>query len=403
MTVIAEGIESEDELHALHRLGVALGQGFLLARPSREMDAGIKSMPYQLKPSPWSEVDLEFHGGTGRSGDIAEPAPTLTGGVRLSWALLLFEDRRSSEVAVVVENGIPVGLLMRDKLTQERARSFGESTFATRTVAHLMSEQPLVVDCDAHLDAVSRMATARDDDDRYDDITVVRDGKLVGTVSVRRLLDAVTDARLSSANHANPLSGLPGHPVIEDWVRTRLRNRENGSLLHIDIDDLREFNQAYGFHQGDRAIRIAADLIASELAACSGGHSQLGHVGGDNFMAVADLACAAELVETLPQKFRDRVSTLYHPEDRARGFLQRQSAHGETVRVPLMSLTIARIHISSGSRQHYAELLDILADAMELARAASRNTREAILCVPPAQQLERRGTRAAPLPSPNAA
>jgi hypothetical protein len=68
-----------------------------------------------------------------------------------------------------------------------------------------------------------------------------------------------------------------------------------------------------------------------------------------------------------------------------------------------MSLTIARIHISSGSRQHYAELLDILADAMELARAASRNTREAILCVPPAQQLERRGTRAAPLPSPNAA
>jgi diguanylate cyclase (GGDEF)-like protein len=367
------------------------------------MDAGIKSMPYQLKPSPWSEVDLEFHGGSGRIGDIALPAPTLTVGVQLSRALQLFEDRRQSEVAVVVENGIPIGLVMRDKLTQERARHFGIDTFATRTVAHLMSEQPLVVDCDAHLDAVARMATARGDDERYDDITVVRDRKLVGTVSVRRLLDAVTDARLSSASHANPLSGLPGHPVIEDWVRTRLRNRENASLVHIDIDDLREFNQAYGFHQGDRAIRIAADLLASELASCSGGHSQLGHVGGDNFLAVVNLQCAADLQQSLPEKFRDRVSMLYHPEDRARGYLKRQSAHGETVRVPLMSLTIAQIQISSGSRQHYAELLDILADAMQGARETSRATREAILCVPPAKQVERRGAAAAALPSPNAA
>ncbi len=32
-TVIAEGIETEEELHALREIGVKIGQGFLFARP----------------------------------------------------------------------------------------------------------------------------------------------------------------------------------------------------------------------------------------------------------------------------------------------------------------------------------------------------------------------------------
>ena len=37
--LIAEGIESERELEALQKLGVPLGQGYLLGRPNRDLDA----------------------------------------------------------------------------------------------------------------------------------------------------------------------------------------------------------------------------------------------------------------------------------------------------------------------------------------------------------------------------
>lgn len=47
--VVAEGIETTDELRALRQLGVPLGQGYLLARPHR-----------QPTPAPWSSALLEL-------------------------------------------------------------------------------------------------------------------------------------------------------------------------------------------------------------------------------------------------------------------------------------------------------------------------------------------------------
>jgi EAL domain-containing protein (putative c-di-GMP-specific phosphodiesterase class I) len=46
--VIAEGLESEDQVLAVRRLGVTLGQGFVLARPSeprrwRDAEAAVEA------------------------------------------------------------------------------------------------------------------------------------------------------------------------------------------------------------------------------------------------------------------------------------------------------------------------------------------------------------------------
>ena len=54
--VVAEGIESTEELRALRELGVPLGQGFLLARPAS-----------QPKPAPWTVESLELSGSFART------------------------------------------------------------------------------------------------------------------------------------------------------------------------------------------------------------------------------------------------------------------------------------------------------------------------------------------------
>ena len=54
--VVAEGIESTEELRALRELGVPLGQGFLLARPANEP-----------RPAPWTVESLELSGSFART------------------------------------------------------------------------------------------------------------------------------------------------------------------------------------------------------------------------------------------------------------------------------------------------------------------------------------------------
>jgi EAL domain-containing protein (putative c-di-GMP-specific phosphodiesterase class I) len=56
--IVAEGIESTEELRTLRELGVPLGQGFLLARPQLE-----------ATPAPWSSSLL------GLADATAEGAP----------------------------------------------------------------------------------------------------------------------------------------------------------------------------------------------------------------------------------------------------------------------------------------------------------------------------------------
>jgi EAL domain-containing protein (putative c-di-GMP-specific phosphodiesterase class I)/GGDEF domain-containing protein len=395
MTVIAEGIENEDELQALHQLGVSLGQGFLLAHPTQDMATGISSIPFQLKTSQWAGIDVPMYGGRGRIGDIAAPAPTVTQQTPMRNLLRIFETRRASDAVVVVDQGVPRGLITRSKVQHEMSRPFAPDRLQTRRAAHLADEQPLIVDCEAQLDAVSRLATARADAERYDDIVVVRDGKLVGTVPCFRLLGALTDARLSSANHSNPLTGLNGHPVIEEWVRESIRVRGTVVLMvHFDINGLRTFNETYGFHQGDRAIRIAADVIATALAQGTGGRGRLGHVGGDDFIAVMEPEPFEDLLRVLPSMFRERVAQLYHPEDRARGHLQRIMDFGETLRTPLMSLRIASISVPSGLYRHYAEALDALTDESESVRCGTRELDKAMLAESVAQETgSRKGSR----------
>jgi hypothetical protein len=50
------------------------------------------------------------------------------------------------------------------------------------------------------LEAVSRLAMARTEEALYDAIIVMRGATLLGTVSVHRLLDAITDARVATAS-----------------------------------------------------------------------------------------------------------------------------------------------------------------------------------------------------------
>jgi hypothetical protein len=101
-----------------------------------------------------------------------------------------------------------------------------------------------------------------------------------------------------------------------------------------------------------------------------------------------------DLLRVLPSMFRERVAQLYHPEDRARGHLQRIMDFGETLRTPLMSLRIASISVPSGLYRHYAEALDALTDESESVRCGTRELDKAMLAESVAQETgSRKGSR----------
>ena len=52
----------------------------------------------------------------------------------------------------------------------------------------------------------------------------------------------------------SPLTGLPGNVQIHAELKKRILNREPFSVLYLDLDNFKAYNDVYGFLKGDQII-----------------------------------------------------------------------------------------------------------------------------------------------------
>lgn len=154
--VIAEGIETENELNALIDIGINYGQGYLMQKPNKKLkviDSRLvdhillrnkkKSILYQSKPS------TVYVGDISRSNDAV--MSTCIG----SNLLTIFNDNPSVFGMPVVDNNKLVGLIMRDKFFAKLGTQYGFALFVNRPISILMDKRPLSVDYAKHLNPLS--------------------------------------------------------------------------------------------------------------------------------------------------------------------------------------------------------------------------------------------------------
>jgi diguanylate cyclase (GGDEF)-like protein len=128
-----------------------------------------------------------------------------------------------------------------------------------------------------------------------------------------------------------PLTKLPGNGPIEAEIRRRLAADAPWSVLYLDLDGFKAFNDAFGFASGDDVIRLLATTIVDAVGRHGGEDGFVGHVGGDDFVAVMQPVRAAATAQAVVTAF-----------DRDMRTLQRDT------RVPYCSVSIAVVDGSRG-------------------------------------------------------
>lgn len=369
--LIAEGVETEAELLEVCRLGIPYAQGYFLGRPdpvpSDVQDASLVVLR-RVTSAPELRADDAVLGGT--AGDVQVPTPSIRVGTRVQEVFELFE-RGRLEGVVILRADQPCGVLTRSRLYRSLSQRFGRELHLRRAVEEV-AVPPLVVDARASLQETARAAMERPDDTRYDMIVVARDGVYAGTVSVQHLLEAIMARRVQSARMENPLTGLPGNPMIEAEIDRLVDLARPAAILYVDLDHFKAFNDVYGFHHGDRAIRATARVLTSIRDELGCERSFLGHVGGDDFV----LICRPEHADTAAEAARRRVpqelAPLYAASERASGFLEARDRDGGVAQFPLIRATVAALIISGGEAIDRHTVLERLAEAKRTAKMAGR-------------------------------
>ena len=67
----------------------------------------------------------------------------------------------------------------------------------------------------------------------------------------------------------HPTTRLPGTVQIERDFAERIRSGEKFAVCYADLDHFKEFNDRYGYHQGDRIILITSRILRDVVRASS--------------------------------------------------------------------------------------------------------------------------------------
>ena len=340
--IIAEGIETREELSVLIDLGVDYGQGYFLARPDEafptlrgEVELLIRRL-WKEKQAP-APLPLGFD----TVGSICQQKPPIS---PKEHALPIYErmkaDPSLTELCVVDGEGRIHGILTRSYLLGSFSGQFGYTLSSRRTVGELLGQDFMAVDCCATVDEVAALAMERDFSSVYDAVIVVNHGRYLGVVTVRDLLIAAISIRERNAADASPLTGLPGNNAIQRTIFALIQETEPYAIVYLDLDNFKAYNDAYGFAYGDCMLKA----LAQTMKLCCSEEDFMGHIGGDDFVIITrDMERLPKLCGDIIVTFAGQIESLYSPSDWERGYIVSKDRNGFSDNFPISTLSIAAV------------------------------------------------------------
>lgn len=367
--VVAEGIECEDELKAIIDLDVELGQGYYLGRPGPGFTPVSQKAKSIILAYPRNAPSCNVRRKTSVL-EVTMCTPSAKPDTLTRDVVEMFKKESGLQGVAVVRNEKPVGLIMKDKLYYRLGSQFGYSIYMGRPVTVVMDKNPLIVRAETPINEVADVAMARDENRLYDHVIVVdNDGNYQGVVSIRRLLVTITKLQVDAAMCANPLTRLPGNPVIEEEIQARLAEREGFAVLYIDLDNFKPFNDVYGFERGDEVIKLTARAISDSVRLHGGPNHFIGHVGGDDFVAITAHDQYEETAQAIIKSFDSQIPWLYDPGHREQGYIETFDRKGNMMKFPIMSISIAIIVNEPGETASYHQFVRNVAELKSYAKS----------------------------------
>lgn len=342
--LIAEGIETENELNALIDIGIHFGQGYLIQKPLPEIAEIDPKVIDLIKTRNLKKGVLYYNRpSTVPIGDICRSSITVDPSSIGSLVLDIFNDNPSIYGLPVVESKKLVGLIMRDKFFAKLGTQYGFALFLNRPITLLMDKSPLSVEYGTTIDVVSKLAMTRSNENLYDYIVITKDSNYHGIVTVKDLLEKTTEFEVSYARHLNPLSGLPGNILIEHKLKEYIKCGLPFTVLYIDIDNFKVYNDVYGFENGDRIIQFLSRVIIDVIANHCRYNHFVGHIGGDDFIIAIEGYEVESICDSMISLFEKGIFEFYSGEDLQRKHIIAKNRRGEEEKFGLLTLSIAGI------------------------------------------------------------
>jgi GGDEF domain-containing protein len=161
----------------------------------------------------------------------------------------------------------------------------------------------------------------------------------------------------------HPSTRLPGAVEIELEVQRRLSPGVLFAMCYADLDHFKEFNDRYSYYDGDRVIRILAQILHDVVKGLCAEQGFVGHIGGDDFIFIIPVDSVNEVCAEIIDVFDTLIPFQYSEQDRRAGYFFGKDRRGQLHRVPLMTLSIG---VVTNERRHFTHAAQVSELATEM-------------------------------------
>jgi diguanylate cyclase (GGDEF)-like protein len=187
-----------------------------------------------------------------------------------------------------------------------------------------------------------------------------REQQLQRTVEKRSQQLEKASKQLRDMTNGDPLTGIANHRTFQDhlrlqWRRTA-RSRLPLTLLMIDVDGLKHFNESKGHQSGDECLRQIADALRLQLQRPG---DLVSRYGGDEFaVLLAETDAAGGLA--VAEKMRQAVEEL-------------ELTWGPDAEAQRITVSVGAATVVPGPQEHPTSLVAAADRALAVAKRNGRN------------------------------
>ena len=164
------------------------------------------------------------------------------------------------------------------------------------------------------------------------------------------------------------LTGLPGNVQIHAELKKRITNKGEFSVLYLDLDNFKAYNDVYGFLRGDEIIEFTAQATLRCIHEQFQEGAFVGHIGGDDFVAIIPSIEVDEICQTILAMFENGVKKFFTDDDLEKGYIEVANRKGIIEQFPLTSLSIAAVIAEKGRFSNILEIGEIGAQVKHMAK-----------------------------------
>ncbi len=202
---------------------------------------------------------------------------------------LFHSDKKLYALPVVNDKDRPVGIIVRQNLTEFFSKPYVKELKGKKPISTLMDEKPIIVDRNTSIDDIARIILDAGIEHMVSGFIVTREKKYFGMANGYDLLKEITQRKqkyLFGLAHFDQLTALPNRTLLLDRLSQAIsvanRTERAISLLFIDLDGFKPVNDTYGHAIGDCLLKE----VASRLQSCLREGDTAARLGGDEFVVI---------------------------------------------------------------------------------------------------------------------